>query len=694
MTSGLLRARLAVLEERLLQHAARAVGSGDATVVGAGSGEAGAGAGDGDGDGDGGGSGPDPQAPAAGPPTTGHETDGDDHSHYGDHDSLPYGDDDSLLYGDHDSLHYGEDDSLAHVEREFGLSRTERDLLVACVLPELSTVCGAACRVLTGAAPASRPTVAVALGILGITPAQAVTRGLLRTGGPLLDSGLVRYENPEAPYPDRLLRVPDRVLDFLVGAPQPASATGGLLRRLPAGPGSVADEAVDRLVEALSRSGTGSLYIREGIDGWALPAAGAALRELGRVPLLVAPEDVEDGPADLPALLADAVLEARLLGGGVIVPAFTPPDGPAGSLLRAVLRTLERVPLPLVVYGGEEWDAEAWGVAPTGSVDLSATPPSEWEAGAPGREPVNAAAASVVDRARRTAALHGGVFGPGDAGSLAQQCAAQHLARLARHIRPQVTWSDLVLPAAVRERLDMLIFRIRHREQVLGEWGLRRGGGRGWGATALFSGESGTGKTMAAEAMAGELGVDLFTVSLPTVVSKYVGETEKNLERIFCAAESLGGVVLFDEADSMFAKRGAVRDANDKYAAMQSGYLLQRLEAFGGLAVLTTNLRSNMDSAFTRRFDEAIEFESPGPDVRARLWRKFLGAALADSCDIDRMATAFPIAGGSIRASVETAAFAAAAAGRKVSTEDLLNAVEVEYRKQGRLFDRPEPLSP
>ncbi|MEC4017984.1 ATP-binding protein [Streptomyces sp. H27-D2] len=581
-----------------------------------------------------------------------------------------------------DAGEYSDADRLAHLAREFGLGPVETDLLVAAVLSELSTVCGSAYRMLNGSSHSSRPTVTVALEILGISTAEGLVRGLLNDRSPLLAAGLVEYENPEAPYPDRHLRVADRVLNFLVsGVEETDGACGHYLHVLRDGAGSGDPETVAEIIDRLRDNMSGSLYLREGATGEALSVTCAALTKLGRTPILVDPEELADAPQDL---LVNVVREARLRKAGVIVPMFTDPSAEAAGPLRILVRGLGRAPVPLLLYGSGEWDADAWRTTPDALLDVRGN--------ASAGEQLSPTSAPVVDRARREAAQRARTISGTEARRIARSCAVRDLERLARHIQPRVARDDLVLPRMVRERLDMLVFRIRYREQVLGGWDLRRGGGRGWGATALFAGESGTGKTMAAEVVSAELGVDLYIVSLPSVVSKYIGETEKNLERIFSAAESLSGVIVFDEADSMFSKRGAVRDSNDRYANMQSSYLLQRLESFNGLAILTTNLRSNMDSAFTRRFDEVIEFESPGADVRAQLWRKFLGKAPVDDCDIDRLASGFNLAGGSIRAGVETAAFAAAARGREVTTPDLLAGIELEYRKLGRLFDRGSDL--
>ncbi|MER6592468.1 ATP-binding protein, partial [Micromonospora purpureochromogenes] len=262
------------------------------------------------------------------------------------------------------------------------------------------------------------------------------------------------------------------------------------------------------------------------------------------------------------------------------------------------------------------------------------------------------------------------------------------LEKLARRVEPAVGWVDLVLPDPVLEQLRELAMRVRHRDRVLGGWRMRPGGGRGRGVTALFAGDSGTGKTMSAEVVAADLGVDLYVVDLSTVVDKYVGETEKNLERIFTEAAGVNGVLLFDEADAIFGKRSEVRDAHDRYANLESAYLLQRMESFDGVAILTSNLRANLDEAFTRRLDVIVDFPLPDEAQRRALWDRCLGPALprAEDLDLDFCARAFELAGGSIRACAVTAAYLAAGADRAVTTDDLMAAVRREYGKLGRLL--------
>ena len=270
-------------------------------------------------------------------------------------------------------------------------------------------------------------------------------------------------------------------------------------------------------------------------------------------------------------------------------------------------------------------------------------------------------------------------------GARAQNAAG--LERLARRVEPAVGWTDIVLPESSRSQLRDLAARARNRDQVLIEWKMRKGGGRGRGVTALFAGDSGTGKTMSAEVIAGELGLDLYTVNLATVVDKYVGETEKNLERIFAEAGGVNAVLLFDEADAIFGKRSEVRDAHDRYANIESAYLLQRMETFDGLAILATNLRSNIDDAFTRRLDMIIDFPAPDETSRLAIWRQCLAPPVPceDDLDLDFCANAFTLSGGNIRSAATTAAYLAAGNGGAIGMVELISAIQQEYRKLGRL---------
>ena len=237
------------------------------------------------------------------------------------------------------------------------------------------------------------------------------------------------------------------------------------------------------------------------------------------------------------------------------------------------------------------------------------------------------------------------------------------------------------------EQLGELTARARHRDRVLDEWGLAHTSLKGRGVTALFAGDSGTGKTMSAEVIAGSLGLDLYVIDLSTIVDKYIGETEKNLDRVFNEADRVNGVLLFDEADAIFGKRSEVKDARDRYANVEVAYLLQRMEVFDGMAILTTNLRANVDEAFLRRLDAIVEFSVPEVEDRRRLWERNLPAALpmADDIDTDFLARRFTLSGGNIRNVAVGAAFRAAEGERRVAMADLVRETAREYRKLGRL---------
>ncbi|MEV7028528.1 ATP-binding protein, partial [Kitasatospora sp. NPDC093558] len=252
---------------------------------------------------------------------------------------------------------------------------------------------------------------------------------------------------------------------------------------------------------------------------------------------------------------------------------------------------------------------------------------------------------------------------------------------LAQRLEPKVTWDDIVLPGAGRSALERIADQVAHRTTIYETWGFGERITRGLGVAALFAGPSGSGKTMAAEVLAHHLRLDLYRIDLSAVVSKYVGETEKNLRRLFDAAEDGGAILFFDEADALFGKRSEVRDAHDRYANIEVNYLLQRMEAYRGLAVLATNLRSALDGAFLRRLRFVVEFEFPGPEQRRSIWAKaFPDAAPRDGLDLDRLAR-LQASGGMIRNIAVNAAFLAASAGTPITMPHVLSAARGEFEK-------------
>ncbi|HEX5495671.1 MAG TPA: ATP-binding protein [Mycobacteriales bacterium] len=596
---------------------------------------------------------------------------------------------------------------LGRLAATFGLSGVDVEFLVIALAPDVDARFERLYGYLNDDVTRRRPTVGLALELCGL-PAAGAARFRLTATAPLVAGGLIEVEDEERPSLTRGLRVPDRVLAHLLGDDEPDPRLAGLAR-LPGAPGGATETPCD----LVGRIGAG---IRAGVLTWHLCQTGAgdagelapwALAGAGHGALVVDPVALADD-AEPRTALAALVREARLRDAGVVfgpLEAFEPRRPERARLLRALTSLAAGV--PLLTYGVDRWDP-SWAADPPLSAPVAPSDPDRQAArwrralaeagGGPadqvppdaldgyrlGPEEVRRAASVAA----RLALLDGRPVRAEDlrAGARAQNGAG--LERLARRISPTIGWDDLVLPAQTRRSLDDLVVRAQHRDRVLGRWRMRPGGGRGRGVVALFAGESGTGKTMSAEVVAAELGMELYVVDLSTVVDKYVGETEKNLERILAEAAGVNAILLFDEADAVFGKRSQVTNAHDRYANVESAFLLQRMESFDGIAVLTTNLRSNLDSAFTRRLDVVANFPMPDTAQRLVLWDRCLGPALprADDLDLAFCAERFELSGGSIRACAVTTAYLAAASGRPAGMTELVTAVAQEYRKIGRLL--------
>ncbi|HMA22343.1 MAG TPA: ATP-binding protein, partial [Gemmatimonadaceae bacterium] len=281
------------------------------------------------------------------------------------------------------------------------------------------------------------------------------------------------------------------------------------------------------------------------------------------------------------------------------------------------------------------------------------------------------------------------------ANDLYAACRAQSsgkLSSLAHKIITTYGWDDIVLPRDHVEQLREICIQVRHRRTVLEEWGFDRHLSMGKGVNVLFAGPSGTGKTMAAEIVATDLGLELFKVDLSTMVSKYIGETEKNLDKVFSAAREANAILFFDEADALFGKRSEVKDAHDRYANIEVGYLLQKMEEYEGVVILATNLRKNLDDAFVRRLHMAVEFPFPEPPDRLRIWRKVFppNVPIDDDVDFVFLAQQFKLAGGNIRNIALLAAYLAAEDGTAIGMSQLVRAIKREYQKLGKLLTEGE----
>jgi SpoVK/Ycf46/Vps4 family AAA+-type ATPase len=322
-------------------------------------------------------------------------------------------------------------------------------------------------------------------------------------------------------------------------------------------------------------------------------------------------------------------------------------------------------------------------------VDLAVGPspatPEEWQAtmGQAPPEQYHLTADQLHLVGRATSAMGG------DIPAAVRRLAAGHIDAAAARVRPSRTWDDIILDDDRLGQLREVAVRCRQRDTVFGQWGFSPQPSTG--VVALFAGPSGTGKTLAAEVIAGDLGVDLYKIDLANLVSKYIGETEKNLSRVFDAAEASSVALFFDEADALLGRRSEVSDAHDRYANIEVAYLLQRLERYEGLVVLATNLAKNIDPAFLRRLHVVVEFPMPGPAERRRIWAHCLPSAAPTGADLDLdfLADGFELSGGTIRNAVLAAAFLAAEAGTPITMAAAVVALRRELQKLGRLV-RPE----
>ncbi|GAA1920943.1 ATP-binding protein [Streptomyces sodiiphilus] len=589
------------------------------------------------------------------------------------------------------------DSPLGTLTACFGLSPFEQDILLLAAAFELDPTTGARCAVACGDPARPYPTFSLALAALTDPHWSALT-----PVAPLRRWRLVEPSD-ETRLTSSRLRIDERVLHFLVGAPYPDSRLRGLMRRA-----SPPDELPDSFLRAaadIARSWTtGGLQRppRVELTGGDLPSrtdiAAAAARLTGVELYTVNAEDLPTGPGERDALTRLWEREAILLPaallletgeadrdrertaavdaftGGVTVPlVVSGPDPRPGAVHRG-----ERVSVP--VLSPEEqltlW-SQAFADIPavTGEqlrslvAQFSLPPHTIRSAAAAARRGIEAEASP-------------------DAAHLAWRAGLTEariaLDELGRRIEPRAGWDDLVLPGSQLVVLREITAHVRQRATVHQEWGFEDVLRRGLGVTSLFAGGSGTGKTLAAEVIAGELGLDLFVIDLSQVVSKYIGETEKNLRRVFDAAERGGALLLFDEADSLFGKRSEVRDSHDRYANLEVSYLLMRMEAYRGLAVLTTNMKKALDPAFMRRIRFVVDFPFPGAAERAEIWRRVVPAkAPTSGLDPQRLAQ-LTVAGGSIRNIALSGAFLAAEEGTEVRMRHMLAAARTEYLKLDR----------
>jgi len=596
--------------------------------------------------------------------------------------------------------------ALDQVVEAFGLTPFERDVLVLCAGVELDAAIGALCARAQGDPSQGHATFSLALAALpdahwsALAPNGSLRRWRLVEPGP---GGLAAAA----------LRIDERVLHHLVGVDalddrlagyvEPASAPTQDLEVVPSHERLAhriahawADrppEAPNPVIELCGPDASSKRLVAE-----------VACQLLGMRAATVRGEALPVDPRELDALIRLCEREAALSRTVIVLDCDdldtvdTARDAAISQVVEGLASALillvrERRPTrlrpavaidvakPTAAEQVDVWRSLVGSSRLNGQADLLA---SQFDLGIRGIREATLEAFGTLD---------GGVAEDDLGAALWDACRAQARPRmddLAQRVDARAGWSDLVLPDGHVQVLRELTVQVRHRTLVYDRWGFAATSARGLGIAALFVGSSGTGKTLAAEVLAKELRLDLYRIDLSQVVSKYIGETEKNLRRVFDAAEDGGAILLFDEADALFGKRSEVKDSHDRYANIEVGYLLQRMEAYRGLAILTTNMKDSVDPAFLRRIRFTIHFPFPDEAARAEIWRRIIPAgAPTDGLDPGRLAH-LNVAGGNIRNIAVNAAFLAAEAGQPIRMDHLLRATRTEYAKLERTLTDAE----
>lgn len=589
--------------------------------------------------------------------------------------------------------------ALQRLIQSFGLSRFETSVLLLCAGVELDASFAALVARLQKLAPQYQPTFSLAMEMLpeahwsAISPAGRLRRWRLIEV--LIQPGVPTVNSP--------LRIDERVLHFLAGIQYiddriEPTVEAVASEELVSSHQELAQQIADTFEHALRTSDRLPIIQLCGPDEASKSAiASAASRHLGLRTFSANAEKLPTQAAELEAFARLWEREAILTSGCLLM--IT--DRADRSDQRAVLEVshlLEHLAGPVFLSSRDRWrplrrpvltfdvgkpssseQAEAWnrlldvaGVKANGFVERLTSQ-------------FNLSLSDIEQSVRRaTASEAQGQDLSSRLWDASRSQARPRLEDLAHRIKTRACWHDLVLPEAEKSLLRQIASHVAHRGIVYQEWGFADACSRGLGISALFSGGSGTGKTMAAEVLANELALDLYRIDLSCVVSKYIGETEKNLRRVFDAAEDGGAILFFDEADALFGKRSEVKDSHDRYANIEINFLLQKMESYSGLSVLATNMKSALDAAFLRRLRFVINFPFPDPPSRAAIWENiFPKATPTDRLDVSSLAR-LDIAGGNIRNIALNAAFLAAQANEPVRMAHIWTAARTEYAKMER----------
>jgi hypothetical protein len=623
---------------------------------------------------------------------------------------------------------------LERLAKLFSLSALERDALLLSVAPEIDPNFETLYSYAQNDVTRKRPTVGLMLRLLGAGPAERLElRKLFSAAGRLLQTPLVRFSDEaqerEAPLLSRTVRPEECIVDFLLEAPEVDSRLRPFTRHVKPDRPLASLHLPSELTESLQRAACavrdeGGILFFHGAAGAGKRAAAEALsadagRTLVIADIRLAQAAGVQAAATLPLLHRVAILcGANLLlsHAGAWLGEENQQRQQAQSVSDALSESIAGSGLTVFVSSESAWPVAesalhcAWSAYefPTpGFLDrtrlwqeamdaIEASPPAGTASELANRFVLTGGQIQGACRAARTHALLRGqdvaTLARAEFEAEARAQSNQGLRRRAQKVECAYGWQDLVLPARAVQQLREVCFAEKYRSVVYVEWGFDRRMTQGKGLNVLFCGPSGTGKTMSAGIVARELGLDLYKIDLSTVVSKYIGETEKQLSQIFREAQSSNAILFFDEADAIFGKRSEVKDAHDRYANVEVAYLLQKMDEYEGVVILCTNFRKNIDDAFTRRIHYIVEFPFPEAVYRERIWRTMVpaGAPLADDVDFGFLGRQFELSGGNIRNAALVAAFYAAEEGGAMRMEHLVLAVARELQKMGKLPSRSD----
>ena len=588
--------------------------------------------------------------------------------------------------------------ALLLLREAFTLSAFETAVLALCVAHEMDTGIGPLCARATGDPARPWPSFGLAMQLFPPAAWEAVT-----ADGPLRAWRLITVERrggePLALSP---LRCDERILDFVKGLNRIDDRLALVASEIapPTQAEMPDDETVETLFRLWSEPGSaesdallfgGDRLLRQAV-------AGAAAARASRLLFRLESEALPSTPSDLDQFACLWNREAVLLPLTLLIDAAEAEDAAATSSIR---RFIQRLKCPVVVSADRPGPrlAESLLTLEVTRPDADAQQAVWLAALGPERQAIASRLAGAFDFSPATIGrIAASVPRDADDETIWRSCVISvrpRLDALAQRIEPRADWNDLVLPPEQEATLRQIVDQVRQRRLVYQEWGYAARMSRGLGINALFTGDSGTGKTMAAEVLAADLAMNLYRIDLSAVVSKYIGETEKNLRQLFDAAELGGVVLLFDEADALFGKRSEVKDSHDRYANIEVNYLLQRIEAFSGLAILATNMKAALDGAFLRRLRFVVRFPHPGPAERQRMWRRaFPPLVPKESLDYERLGRINLTGGHIVSAALNAAFLAAAGGGRPVTMRDVLQSARAEMVKLNRPITEADFAAP